>query len=412
MVSLLDRLKREAEQQRARQEAEARDRELREDAYRTGIEPRMRALADYLQRLTEMLAQLKPEVTVRMPLRGYGDLIVCPQWDIKLEQRSAARSFLLTMHWTMRVDPDRCPELRAEGAILVRALMEAFHQLHLGGIRPEKRNARGDVVAATFHPRGKLKASAQFSISAEDPILRMTFENVSWMGVSRRQIDWQRVDEGLHDRIGRYIARDDDSLFTERLSDEMRSRLRDRDPRSASARALEARSGSVVELASEPSRSIASIDVALDVASPAAKAAPELDAEAVAQLAAPPLPPSDIQESTYDAGSERAEIAIGEQSTSARIETEEPASIPDAQAEAQPSADQVHSAEAEEALPIDVVVGPGMVAAPSAVDDKAPIPFESRKLDAAAFMLRMSVTLSQLRDEDEDEDQGESGRSA
>ena len=61
--------------------------------------------------------------------------------------------------------------------------------------------------------------------------LRLMFENASWLGSSRRQVPWEQINDGLFDRIARFIVREDDSLFTEELPDALRQRLRkDQEP--------------------------------------------------------------------------------------------------------------------------------------------------------------------------------------
>jgi hypothetical protein len=225
-VSFLDRLKREADQQRAQAEAAARDREEIDARYKDQIEPRMKALTSYLEGLAATLNEVRPPITVRLAIQGYGDLAAQPVWDYRVEHERRHRSFLLSMNWTLRVDSERTPEVRAEGATKVRALTSLFRQHQMGGIKEVKRTPQGELLIASFHARGHVKASMQAQISAEDPVLRMTFENASWLGSSRRQLQWSEIEDQLFDRIARFIVREDDSLFTEELSEEMRQRLR------------------------------------------------------------------------------------------------------------------------------------------------------------------------------------------
>jgi hypothetical protein len=97
-------------------------------------------------------------------------------------------------------------------------------------------------------------------ISAEDPILRLSFENTNWLGASRRQLPWDELDDSLFDRIARFIVREDDSLFMEELPDALRERL-GREPTARQARPPAERA--------DPVRA---------VDRPAAQAAPDLSA--------------------------------------------------------------------------------------------------------------------------------------
>ncbi len=189
----------------------------------------MKALTTYLEGLAETLREVRPPILVPLTMQGYGDLAGVPVWDYKVEHERRYRGFLLDMSWTLRIDPERSPEVRAEGAGRIQTLTSLFRQHHLGGVKEVQRTAKGEVSIAMFHARGHIKARMQAQISAEDPVLRMSFENVNWLGSSRRQVAWNEIDDGLFDRIARFIVREDDSLFTEELPEALRQKL-GRDP--------------------------------------------------------------------------------------------------------------------------------------------------------------------------------------
>jgi hypothetical protein len=233
-VSFLDRLKREADQQRQQAEQQALERDQRETQYRSQIEPKMKALLTYLEGLVATLLEVRPAIVVRMAIQGYGELCVVPFFDYKIEHERRHRSLAITMTWSMKVDGERTPIVRADGVTRVKALTSIFRQYHLGGIKEEKRTPQGELSCATFHARGYIKARMEATISADDPVLRLIFENASWLGASRRQVPWEQIDDDLFDRIARFIVREDDSLFTEELSDALKQKLR-KEPQPAAA---------------------------------------------------------------------------------------------------------------------------------------------------------------------------------
>lgn len=225
-VSLLDRLKREGDQQRASQELLTRERDSRDALYKNEIEPRMKGLVTYLEALVATLNEVKPQVVVKMPIAGYGDLGAQPIWDFRIEHDRRYRNFIVSLDWTLRVDPEHTPVVRAEGVTKIKTLIAAFHKFHLGGVKEEKRNKSGELLIAHFHARGHIKARIEAKISADDPVLRMVLSNASWLGSSQRQFIWQQVNDELCDRIARFIVREDDSLFTEEVNDALRQQLR------------------------------------------------------------------------------------------------------------------------------------------------------------------------------------------
>lgn len=251
-MSFLERLKREADQQRLQAEQVAREREALETRYRTQIEPRMKALTQYLEGLAATLLEVRPAFVVQMPIQGYGELCTVPFFDYKVEHERRHRSFLVTMTWSLRVDPERTPAVRADNVTRVRTLTSLFRQYHLGGIKEEKRTPQGELSAATFHARGYIKARLQAQISAEDPVLRMVLDNASWLGSSRKQVPWERIDDALFDRIARFVVREDDSLFSEELPEELKQKLRREQPAAAATPAPAAADPVILATAHSP----------------------------------------------------------------------------------------------------------------------------------------------------------------
>ncbi|MCB1599483.1 MAG: hypothetical protein R3F18_08245 [Lysobacterales bacterium] len=239
-MSFLDRLKREADQQRAQAEAVARERDERDARYLGHIEPRMKSLTSYLEGLTATLNEVKPPVVVPMTIPGYGGISAVPVWDFKVEHERRYRAFLINMHWMLRIDPQRSPTIRVEGPARISTLTQTFRQNHIGGIKEIERSPKAELLVADFHARGHIKANMKAQISAEDPILRLSFENTNWLGASRRQLPWDELDDSLFDRIARFIVREDDSLFMEEVPDALRERL-GRDPTAGQARPPSAR---------------------------------------------------------------------------------------------------------------------------------------------------------------------------
>lgn len=283
-VSILDRLKREEEAQRLAAETARRERDTRERTYLEQIDPRMRKLVALLEETVRTLLNLKPAIHACMNIPGYGDLAAQPMWNYQFDHERRHRGWALKLTWTWRVDPTRSPVVRAETAARCKALLAAFRSHQLAGIKEEARNRAGDeIVMATFHARGLIRASFEATISAEDPVLRMVFSNTSWLGSSQRQVHWVHIDEALFDKLVRFLLREDDSLFTEEFDSQ-------REIEAASAR-LQDDCPQITELERiEPQAP------AIPVAPPA-----ELPSTAAAPTSAPPPPEPDSMDDVLSA---------------------------------------------------------------------------------------------------------------
>lgn len=439
-VSLLDRLKREGDQQRALQEVVTRERDTRDALYKNEIEPRMKALVTYLEALVATLNEVRPLVVVKMPIAGYGDLGAQPIWDFRIDHDRRYRNFVVTMDWTLRVDPEHTPIVRAEGVTKIKTLTAAFHKFHLGGVKEEKRNKSGELLIASFHARGHIKARLEAKVSADDPVLRMVLSNVSWLGSSQRQFSWQQIDDDLADRIARFVVREDDTLFTEELGSSLRQQLK----KESEADAFAAELGFAEPMAqAQPSE----VPVVVE-ASAATQAQVDVGGSAVADILAQ-LDPNTVPKEELTRLTEPdapdlpslEELNAAFRATPAKRLEVMPLGVPGAPTEPEPEAETAfverrapmiaaHAAELAASVAVDIVSAPAPAAArtestvtvapalpqvvvappelkvPAAVNGagmNAPAPLPpSDPAKPSLFMSRMSETLRRLRDDEED----------
>lgn len=432
-MSFLDRLKREAEEQRLAAEAASREREERESTYRKEVEPRMLKLVEYLEGVVRTLIEIKPSFRAFMNIAGYGDLAAQPMWDYRFEHERRHRSLVLKLEWTWRVDPEKSPIVRAETAQKVRALIGAFRSHLLGGIKEELRNRAGDIVVATFHPRGQIRASFEAQISADDPVLRMVFTNASWLGTSRRQVPWIHIDDDLHDKLARFLVREDDTLFTEEFG------ARPRAPQVAAPVSVESMApgdDDRTPAPREPAKVEAPTPPPAPVEEPSEPTTPPMDDV----LEAIPDPTAALIAALGHAAEDHAPsaLSVGAGTSSANPTTPAPQAMPvPPEVSMTATARAAGDASSTESPPTLAPAQPAL--APASEDDLAPLtrtesalmeklrrkaghasqpspgeaagggdgaPSENQTLDAAAFRRRMSGMLSKLRD---DEPGGKSG---
>ncbi len=226
-MGLLDELEQEAQRRKADGDDTARLRQLREEAYRTRLEPGMAALYEYLARLTQNLAFLKPKKTFAFSIPGYGEVHfqIEYEYDLKLNSQPAAKEIRLS--FPCSVLSDECPIVEIQTAAKVKAVMGAFQRSRLAGLQSAKKDATGEIVAATFRARGKITATAVFTADAESGMLRMAFTNFDQLGGSlAKAIAPEQFTEELYDEIGRQITHEPNGLFREALPEDYRQQLR------------------------------------------------------------------------------------------------------------------------------------------------------------------------------------------
>jgi len=226
-LGLLDDLEQEAKRVRAGADDAERAKQVREETFRTRLDPGMTALYEYLHKLTKNLALLKPKKSFAFKLGGYGDVVfgVDHEYDLKLNSQPASKEITLSFPCTVLVD--QCAVVEVVGAMKVKAVNSAFQRFHLGGFQASKKDVNGDVMSATFRAKGKIVSAASFNADADSASVRITLTNFDQLGGTQtKSFSSEQFTESLFDELGRYLVREPNNLFKEDLPEDFRKQLR------------------------------------------------------------------------------------------------------------------------------------------------------------------------------------------
>ncbi len=224
-MSWLDDLEAQAQARRAGGESAERSREACESAYRDQLVPAMRELHEYLQRLVESLAYLKPVVKLEYPVPGYGNVPAQLAHDYELRIDSQARATEIHLKSAANVLTEDAAIISIEGAAKVRAINGAFQKVRLAGLQDFRKDDSGEMVSGQFRARGKIPLTADIRADADSGMVKMTFLNHDDWGTRARSYSAAQMDATLYDQLGRYISRQSDDLFREELSASIRHNL-------------------------------------------------------------------------------------------------------------------------------------------------------------------------------------------
>ena len=224
-MGLLDDLEQEAQRRKAGQGDAERERQEREQTYKSQLEPGMQALYEYLTKLTQNLAYLKPKLTGRYELPGYGVIVAHCEHDYELKTSTQPHSREITLNVSYTVATDECPAVEAVGPTKVKALSAVFQKHRLAGLQEFKKDDSGEMVTANFRARGKVPLSVMITAEASTCQVRLNFTNFDALGTISKVTSPAQFNEALFDEIGRYIAREPTNLFREDLPDDYRRQL-------------------------------------------------------------------------------------------------------------------------------------------------------------------------------------------
>jgi hypothetical protein len=239
-VGLLEELEQEAQKRRDSGEDSSQRKAEREAAYRTRLEPALDALHAFLSELIEKVRAVRPRTPLRYQVPGYGEIVGYIEHEYRLDDRRQPSSREIVLDFDCAIATDECPSVVVEGASRIKALAGSFQRHRVGGMQAVRKDASGDIVAATFRAKGRIPLSAHFQADADGGQLRIRFENLEGLGTVTKSVPAGEVGENLYDRIGRFILRDSNTLLREDLPEAYRNQLRSKVQQQAIRRRWEA----------------------------------------------------------------------------------------------------------------------------------------------------------------------------
>ena len=149
-VGLLDELEQEAQKRGLAGDESSRRKGERDTAYRARLDPALDALHAFLSELILKLKALQPRIALRYHVPGYGEIVGYVEHEYRLSDLKQPSSRELAFDFACAIATEKCPAIDVEGASRVRAVCGFFQRHHIGGLLAPRKDAAGDVVAATF----------------------------------------------------------------------------------------------------------------------------------------------------------------------------------------------------------------------------------------------------------------------
>jgi hypothetical protein len=242
-VGLLDDLEQEAQKKRLTADDAVKLKAGRSDDYRTRLEPALDALNAFIAELSGKLASIQPKIPLRYAVPGYGDIVGYIEHEYRLSETRQPSSREIALDFHCAIASDECPSVEIEGTNRVRAVAGFFQRHRIGGMLAPRKDAAGELIAATFRAKGRIALSARFLADAESGALRMTFTNFDGFDATVKSVSAAEATVELNEQIGRFLMREPNTLFREDLPEAYRKHLRTRVQQAAIKRHWENRIG-------------------------------------------------------------------------------------------------------------------------------------------------------------------------
>lgn len=224
-MGLLDDLEQEAQRRKAGLDDVEKEKAEREKVFKTQLEPSMKALHQYLVKLTDNLKFLKPKSVANFEVPGYGVIVANAEHDYEITVTPQLHTVEIVINCNLAIATEACPVVELQGVSKIKSLNATFQKLRLPGVHEFKKDENGEMVTATFKARGKIPLNATMLADEATGAVKLSFTNFEAFNTLARVIPAAQFNEQLFDEIGRFLAREPSNLFREELPDEYKKQL-------------------------------------------------------------------------------------------------------------------------------------------------------------------------------------------
>jgi hypothetical protein len=223
-MGLLDDLKQEAEQAKARDDEAPDTTQADSTPVRRQLEPKMKALYKYFTEFNEHLNVVSPDVSGDYLLEGLGTLSNLRQGDYKLATDDPNSIQKFTFHWSCARQGRQ--EFKVANPILAEKHREILWNLNLKFNKRDLQKGAGSVfVVETYVP-----VSFEFEADPIKNAICLKLKNLGTLGIVNYTYAPEKVNAELMDELAKCVLRRPnrfDELNGEKMSDTLRQRIRE-----------------------------------------------------------------------------------------------------------------------------------------------------------------------------------------
>ena len=224
-MSLLDDLKREAEQLKAEQGADAEEQRL-EASYQQRLKPAMLSILHYLSELTEQLKVVDPDVRVDYTLPGIGTVRGLHQEGYVVNADSTENTR------TIRLRFQCVDEREREYAVKPKSTADETRDfLETQRMRYAEwpiRDPQQGVVGLNFQLAVKVDVNFIFKADPAQEAIQLLISNYADFKLEKSVVQPERISEEWLDNLGNYLLRRRKNIYELEITDEDKAAIRQR----------------------------------------------------------------------------------------------------------------------------------------------------------------------------------------
>ncbi len=225
-MGLLDDLKKQTADQRAREEAEQDEKAQRESVYREQIKPKLEQIFSFLHEFSEHLNYIKPDTRVTYELPGkviLGDLLQ-GNYSLKSDSRNTMSEIVFKFY------------CQAEGGLFIdtmekgrfNRLKEFLHQNRIPCQTRDHKDSKQNVIGGEINVEKRVPVVFKFSADIDNSCITLWIRNFGRLGTRKFILFPNQISEQFLDNLGRYVMHETDFFIKLEMPDDQRLRIREK----------------------------------------------------------------------------------------------------------------------------------------------------------------------------------------
>lgn len=223
-MGLLDDLR---QQSATLQEKELKEQEKRahaENVYKTQTIPALNKIYETLKELAKHLNYINLDISATYQFNVDGLMITLKQVEHQATIDSSKETKLV--NFTCRCEHAKDIVFKAAGKTKVEENLQFLKNSSIVfQFKPDKNDAH-EITGAHFLVKPSIPVSMNFKPDIDNCCIKITMQNFGDLSVRSYVMQPERVNDEFVDRLGRFIVREIDDLFNEKVDDQTRELLR------------------------------------------------------------------------------------------------------------------------------------------------------------------------------------------
>ena len=223
-MGLLDELRQQSADIKVKELKEQERRENAENIYKTQSIPALNRVYETLNELAKHLNYINLDITASYEFNVDGLRIQLKQVDHQATIDSTLETKLV--NFTCRCEHAKDIVFKAGGKSKVEENLQFLKNSKvIFQFKPEKNDAH-EITGAHFLIKPSIPVIISFKPDIENCCIRISMQNFGDLHVRSHVIQPERIDDDFLDRLSRFIVREIDDLFNEKVDDQTRELLR------------------------------------------------------------------------------------------------------------------------------------------------------------------------------------------